>query len=318
MIITTKQVAILVGKIKMKILLTGGAGFIGSHVADGYIALGHEVVIVDNLSAGKKENLNKKAKFYQADICDILEIDKIFKIEKPDIVNHHSAQISVPFSVKKPILDAQINILGTLNLLELSVLYGVKKFIYANSGGAMYGEAIRPKKEYDIIRPLSPYGISKHTIEHYLILYHQLYDLDYVSLRYSNVYGPRQDSQGEAGVIAIFIEKLIKNERPTIFGDGNQSRDYIYIKDVVKANIIALELKNQVFNVGTGITTTTQQICDTLQKIMGKNISPIYASERKGDLQCSVLDCQKLNLKGWSIHYLIQDGLKETTDYYKK
>ena len=305
----------------MKILITGGAGFIGSHVADRFIELGNEVVIVDNLYSGKKENINKKARFYNADITNFKELEKIFKKEMPDIVNHHAAQAFVSKSVSQPQLDAQVNIIGTLNLLELSKRYNAKKFIYINSGGAGYGEPLYlPMKENHLINPSSPYGISKHTSEHYAALYKHLYGLPYVSLRYANVYGPRQDPSGEGGVVAIFANKLLKGEIPTIFGDGTQTRDYVYVKDVVSANVLATENKeaeNQAFNVGTGKNISTQEIFDKLNKLIKSNLMPIYGDERKGDLKVSSLDPSKLKNIGWNINYDLDKGLKETLDYFK-
>ena len=305
----------------MKTLITGGAGFIGSHVADRFIELGHDVVIVDNLSSGKRQNINKKARFYEADITDSARLKEIFEKEKPDIVNHHAAQIFVTKSVSEPQFDAKVNIIGTLNLLELSVKNNVKKFIYANSGGAGYGEPLcLPMKEEHQINPLSPYGISKHTAEHYLFLYKNLYDLSYVSLRYANIYGPRQDPFGEGGVVAIFTNKLLKGETPAIFGDGTQTRDYVYVKDVVSANVLALENKeaeNQSFNIGTGKNISTQEIFDMLNAITGAALEPMYMQERKGELKASSLDSSKLQKLGWKISYDLDKGLKETVEYFK-
>lgn len=304
----------------MKILITGGAGFIGSHVADKFIELGHDVVIVDNLSSGRKENINNKARFYNTDILDIEKLGSIFEKEKPDIVNHHAAQAFVSKSVSEPQFDARINIIGTLNLLELSKKYNVKRFVYINSGGAGYGEpSYLPMKEEHSINPLSPYGISKHTAEHYLVLYRHLYNLPYASLRYANVYGPRQDPYGEGGVIAIFTNKLLKGESPAIFGDGTQTRDYVYVKDIVNANVFAVEKKeaeNQSFNVGTGKNIPTQEIFDKLNSLTKANLKPIYTEERKGDLKASSLDSSKLQKLGWKINYELDKGLKETIDYF--
>jgi len=305
----------------MKILITGGAGFIGSHVADRFIELGHDVVIVDNLSSGKRQNINKKARFYEADITDSARLKEIFEKEKPDIVNHHAAQAFVSKSVSEPQFDAKVNIIGTLNLLELSVKNNVKKFIYANSGGAGYGEPVHlPMKEEHSINPLSPYGISKHTAEHYLVLYRHLSNLPYVALRYANVYGPRQDPFGEGGVVAIFTNKLLTSESPAIFGDGAQTRDYVYVKDVVNANVLAAEKKeaeDKSFNVGTGKATSTQEIFDRLNIITGAAIKPVYMQERKGDLKASVLDSSKLQKLGWKPSYDLDKGLKETADYFR-
>jgi len=305
----------------MKILVTGGAGFIASHLVDRLIEKGHEVIVVDNLSTGKKENINIKAGFYNADITNYEELEKVFEKEKPEIIDHHAAQASVTISIKNPVFDAKTNILGTINLLELAKKFNVKKFIYINSGGASYGEPIEiPMNENHPINPLSPYGISKHTAEHYLQLYHKLYNLTFVALRYANVYGPRQEPGGEAGVISIFTDKLLKNQQPIIFGDGSQLRDYIYIKDVVDSNILIIEnqeIKNQEFNVGTGITTSTQEIFDKLKKILNINIKPIYEKERPGDLKVSSINPAKLMKLGWKPKYSLEKGLKETVDYFK-
>lgn len=305
-----------------KILVTGGAGFIGSHIVDRLIGLGHEVIVVDNLSTGKEENLNKQAKFYNEDILNFEKLEEIFKKEQPEIINHHAAQASVSISVTSPQADAKINIIGTINLLELARKYHAKKFIYINSGGAGYGEPeYLPMKEEHSINPLSPYGISKHTAEHYLILYHHLHNLPYVCLRYANVYGPRQDPAGEAGVVAIFTKKLLNHERPTIFGDGSQVRDYIYVKDVVDANVLAImnkSLDNNSFNVGTGKTTSTQEIFDNLRRLTSSDLEPIYADERKGDLKASSIDSSKLQQFGWKPNYTLEQGLKETIAYFNR
>jgi UDP-glucose 4-epimerase len=224
----------------MKILVTGGAGFIGSHVVDAYLELGHEVVVVDNLSSGSIENLNPKAKFYKMDIRDS-DIEDLFKNEKPDIVNHHAAQMDVRKSVEDPIYDADVNIIGSLNLLQNCIRYGVKKFIFASTGGAIYGEQdYFPADEEHPTRPLSPYGVAKLTVEKYLYFYKEVHGLNYVVLRYANIYGPRQNPHGEAGVVAIFTSKMLKGEQPVINGDGFQTRDYTFVGDVVRANVLAL------------------------------------------------------------------------------
>jgi len=235
----------------MKILVTGGAGFIGSHVVDAYLELGHEVVVVDNLSSGSIENLNPKAKFYEMDIRDS-DIEDLFKNEKPDVVNHHAAQMDVRKSVEDPIYDADVNIIGSLNLLQNCIKYGVKKFIFASTGGAIYGEQdYFPADEEHPTRPLSPYGVAKLTVEKYLYFYKEVHGLNYVVLRYANIYGPRQNPHGEAGVVAIFTSKMLKGEQPVINGDGFQTRDYTFVGDVVRANVLALSYeKSDVFNIG--------------------------------------------------------------------
>src|SRR5258706_2392358 len=235
----------------MKILVTGAAGFIVSHVADAYVNLGHEVVILDDLSRGSKRNLNSKCRFYQCDIRDREGIEKIFLLEKPTIVNHHAAQMDVRRGVREPLFDAQVNILGSINLIEAALAHGAKRFIYAATAGAGYGEPKQmPVPEGYPINPITPYGVSKHTVEHYLFNYRVLYGLEYVVLRYGNVYGPRQSSQGEAGVVAIFCEQLLAKETPKIFGNGSKTRDYVYVTDVAQANLRALEQGDgHIFNI---------------------------------------------------------------------
>jgi UDP-glucose 4-epimerase len=227
---------------KLKILITGGAGFIASNITDAYVALGHKVVIVDNLSSGKKRNINPHAAFYKVDITDAAKLRSVFLKEKPDIVNHHAAQIDVRKSVADPVYDARINIIGTLNLLENCKATGVKKVIFASSGGTIYGECGKNAPDEGAPgKPLSPYGITKHTVEFYLSYYSALFGLTYTVLRYANVYGPRQDPHGEAGVVAIFTERMLHDKDLFIFGNGRQTRDYVFVGDVVRANVSALK-----------------------------------------------------------------------------
>ncbi len=224
----------------MKILVTGGAGFIASHIADAFIEEGHSVHILDNLSSGFEKNINPKASFIKADIRD-KSLSKIFEKEKFDVINHHAAQMDVRRSVADPAFDAEINILGTINLLQNAVKYKVSKFMFASTGGAIYGEQeYFPADEKHPTAPLSPYGISKLSVEKYLFFYKAQYDLNYSILRYANIYGPRQNPHGEAGVVAIFSKKLLNGEQPVINGEGKQTRDYTFVKDVVKANLLAL------------------------------------------------------------------------------
>src|SRR5215212_1162880 len=225
-----------------KILITGGAGFIGSHVADGYLAEGHDVVVVDDLSTGHRANLPERARLCEADLTDGAELARILETERPDVVNHHAAQRSVRVSVEDPAEDARINVIGSLRLLELSRRYGVKKVIFISTGGAIYGEDTPiPTPEDAPAWPVSPYGIAKLSVEHYLYYYGVQFGLSSVILRYANVYGPRQDPHGEAGVVAIFVERLLAGQECTIFGDGGQTRDYVYVGDLVRANIAALD-----------------------------------------------------------------------------
>lgn len=303
----------------MKILFTGGAGFIGSNVVDALIDLGHEVVVVDNLSTGFRQNINPNAKFYQLSIRD-KELSEVFEREKPELVNHHAAQIDVRKSADDPISDAEDNILGSLNLITNCVQFGVKRVIYASTGGAIYGEAqYLPADENHPVNPISQYGISKHTVEHYLYLYSTLYELDYVILRYANVYGPRQNPFGEAGVVAIFATQMLTGKQPTIFGPGDKTRDYIHVSDVTEANILALDRgKNTILNIGTEVETSDQEIFDTLADVLGYEAPPIYAPVRKGEVYRICLKCSKARQEiGWSPRLSFKEGIAGTADYYR-
>jgi UDP-glucose 4-epimerase len=310
------------GKIKcMKILITGGAGFIASNIADAYIDLGHEVVIIDNLSTGRKEFVNSKAVFYEVDICDQAKIDEIFEKEKPDVLNHHAAQISVRHSVENPSLDAQINLLGLLNLLEAGRKHGLKKVIFASSGGVVYGEAseIPTPDTYQPLEPLSPYGVTKLASEKYLYFYYKTYGLPYVALRYANIYGPRQNPHGEAGVIAIFSLKLLGGTIPIINGDGQQLRDYVFVDDVVEANKAAL-ITDAVgtFNIGTGIQTSVVQLYEGICEAIGSTEPASFGPAKPGEQRKSCLDATKARqILGWEPHILIKDGLKKTVEFFK-
>lgn len=310
----------------MKILVTGGAGFIGSNVVDGYVNAGHEVLVADNLSSGRRSNLNPGAKFHQLDIRE-QGIVELIKKERPDIMNHHAAQISVPASVSNPILDAGINIMGLLNLLESAVKYKVKKVIFISSGGAIYGEASEyPTSENYIPRPLSPYAVAKYTSEHYLAYYNHQYGLDYTTLRYANVYGPRQIPNGEAGVVAIFMDNLIKRKRSTLyrFNDNTEGmiRDYCYVGDVVKANLAALEKGSRdFFNIGTSRATRTANLFRIIFETF-KEIKPDILQEmgillmqeaRAGDLSKSCLVVEKAcRLLGWVPEISLEEGIRKT------
>jgi len=303
----------------MKVLVTGGAGFIGSCLSDRLIEEGYDVVIVDDLSSGKIENINPKARFYQMDIRD-KGLSFVFEKERPNFVSRHAAQIDVRMSVNNPIFDAEVNILGTLNLLENCRKYGVKRVVFASSGGVLYGEVKKKANEDFPERPISPYGITKLCVEKYLKFYQETYGISYVSLRYANVYGRRQDPYGEAGVVAIFIQKMLNGERPTIFGNGSQERDFIYVDDVVEANLIALSKgDNCELNIGTGVTTSVEELFFKLQKITGFSEKPIYGPKRPGELQRSCLDCSKAKqMLDWSPKTDLAKGLLETVEYFRK
>jgi len=302
-----------------KILVTGGAGFIASHVVDKLIEQGNKVAIVDNLSTGSKENLNKKAKFYKANIID-KKISEIFSKEKPDAVFHYAAQISVRDSVKDPIFDAETNILGTLNILENCKKFGVKKIIFSSSGGAIYGDTdIFPTNEECKEVPLSPYAIAKFSVEKYLYYYHKFFGLNFVVLRFANIYGPRQNSKGEAGVIAIFAEKMLAGVQPIINGPGLQTRDFVFVKDVVNASILALE-KNEmgVFNVGTAKETNVNTIFSKLEKLIGSNTKETHGPAASGESERSCLDFSKIKkVLGWEPQYDLDKGLSETVNWFR-
>lgn len=301
----------------MKVIVTGGAGFISSHVVDLLIDNNYEVCIIDNLTHGSVKNINKKAKFYEMDIRDA-KLKEIFQIEKPDYVIHNAAQISVPASIDDPMNDASINIMGTINVLEACSSVNVKKIIYPASA-AIFGEpSYLPIDEAHPLEMLSPYGVTKHTVEHYLKVYKGLYNIDYVALRCANVYGPRQDSSGEGGVIAIFCEKLLKDEIPYIYGDGNQIRDFVYVKDVAKAYLMALNSDiSGIYNVSTNVKITINELFKIINKLLNKNISCIYTDERKGDIRESYMAYNKIEKKiGWKPETSITEGLEETLSYY--
>ncbi len=302
----------------MRILLTGGAGFIGSNLTDELISKGHEVIVVDDLSSGKQKNLNPKARFYQMDLRDP-RLSEVFEKHKPDIVNNHAAQISVTNSVSDPIKDAEINIIGLLNVLKNAKEYGAKKVISVSSGGVVYGEPPLPAREDMPFDPLSPYGISKTTGEFYLRFYSKVHGLRYTIFRYSNVFGPRQDPHGEAGVIAIFSRLMLKGNQPKIFGTGEAQRDYVYVKDVVNANILAMEMGDQeAFNIGTGTPTSVNELFRKLKAATGYKGEAKYEPERPGELMKNYLDASKAKaILGWQPKYSLEDGLKETVEYFR-
>jgi len=304
----------------LKVLLTGGAGFIGSHVADRLIEAGHDVVVVDNLTTGKEANIHPQAKFYKVDIRDPL-LEDIIKRERPDIVSHHAAQVSVNLSTRKPVFDAEVNILGSLNLLAASKKYGVRGFVYSSSGGAVYGEPqYLPCDEDHPINPLSPYGVSKHTVEHYLVQS----GIRHVVLRYANVYGPRQDPFGEAGVVAIFSRLMLRDEQVVINGDGVQERDFVYIEDVVRANLLALEAlvhdpTPRIYNVAVGVGTSINEIFKILKSITGYRREPRYGPALSGEVYKICLDARKIAQDlGWKPTVSLNHGLETTVAWFKK
>ena len=303
----------------MKVLVTGGAGFIGSHIVDTLIESGYEVVVVDNLSTGKKEYLHDKAVFYNLELHS-KQLDGVFAKELPDFVIHEAAQVDVSISINDPYYDAYSNILGTIHLLDLCREYQVKKVIYASSC-AVYGETGDYSiQESSIIQPISFYGASKYTPEQYIQLYQKLYGLSFTILRYANVYGPRQTPKGEGGVISIFVKKLLKNENPIIYGDGTQTRDFVYVKDVAHANLLALTKgENQIFNVSLNKKTSINELFLLLSLLIPHSVTPIYKPSRNGDILYSRLDNQKAKeLLGWQPKFDLFKGLTETKEFYEK
>lgn len=298
----------------MRILVTGGAGFIGSHVVDALVGAGHEVLAVDDLSTGKTVNLNPDAPFQQ---CDILsdEFQQLVDDFRPDIINHHAAQIAVPVSVDNPIDDARRNVLGSLAVFEAARRTEVRKVINVSSGGAMYGEPVElPCDETHPVVPESPYGMSKYAAELYLNLYHRLYGLEYTTLRYGNVYGPRQDPHGEAGVVAIFSERMLQGRPCSIFGDGSQARDFVYVGDIVRANIQALDRgSGEAFNIGTGRPTTVNEVFAALASAADYGQDAVYEPERPGEVYRIFLDVEKAaTALDWRPEVSFVDGVERT------
>lgn len=303
----------------MKILVTGGAGFIGSHVVDQMIAAGHDVAVVDSLVTGRKSNLNPKARFYQVDIRSP-ELRQVFEAEQPEVVDHHAAQMDVRKSVADPIYDADVNILGTLNLLNLCVEFKTRKVIYISSGGAAYGEPVYlPCDEKHPVQPLCPYGATKYMTELYLYMYKQTYGLDYSVIRYPNVYGPRQDPHGEAGVVAIFTGQMLKREPVKIFGSGEQVRDFVYVADCARANVLLLNQGGgEVYNLGYGIGTSINQIFAALKQVTQYPHEAIYAPAKPGETFKIYLDASKAKAQlGWEPTVDLQQGLTQTVEYFR-
>ena len=304
----------------MKILVTGGAGFIGSWVSDAFLREGHNVVIIDDLSTGKKENLPKEAEFIECDIRDFDSVEKIISDFKPDIIDHHAAQIDVRKSVDNPMHDAEINIVGTLHLIESSLRHGVKKFIFASTGGAIYGEPeIIPADEKTEPFPISPYGTSKYAIEKYLGYYNYVHGFEYVALRYANVYGPRQNPHGEAGVIAIFCSRILSGSSCTVFGDGGQTRDYVYVEDIAKANLLSLNAPVGSYNIGTGIETSVNDLISELKKSSGTDFEVHYGKERPGEVQSISLEAyQAEKVLGWKPSVNLALGIQQTWNWFNQ
>ena len=304
-----------------KILVTGGAGFIGSHVVELFLEEGYEVVILDDLSTGRASNVNPRAKFYQMDIRDP-KIREVFDTERPDYISHHAAQMDVRRSVAQPLFDADVNILGSINMIECAKEFGVEHFVDISTGGAVYGEPERlPCVETHPINPICQYGASKHTVEHYLYMYNVNYGLNYTVLRYPNVFGPRQDLHGEAGVVAIFIGKMLAGDPVTINGDGEQTRDFVYVGDCAYANYLAVKVDHQpgIYNLGWGRPTSVNDIFNSLAKISGFPRQAQYGPAKVGETRHIYLDATKAKKDlGWSPTLTLEEGLEKTVAYFKE
>jgi len=305
----------------MRVLVTGGAGFIGSHVVDALVKEGHDVAVVDDLSMGRREQVHPSARFYQADIRDRQALEEVFRVERPEAVNHHAAQADLRRSMIEPSFDASVNVIGSLHLIELSLVHKVRKLINISSGGAVYGEPQRlPVDERHPIRPMSVYGVSKYTVEQYLRLFEEA-GLDHTTLRYANVYGPRQNPKGEAGVVAIFSRQMLAGERPTIFGDGAKTRDYVYVADIVAANLLAMTEKRasgRSYNLGLGREVSDRQIFESVRRAVGATVEPVLTSKRPGEIDRICLDASLARAElGWKPTIPLEEGITRTVAFYR-
>ena len=304
----------------MKVLVTGGAGFIGSHVVDRLLEDDRQVVVLDDFSSGKRRNVNRAAKVYKVDIRS-RRLEHIFQIERPHVVMHLAAQINVRTSVDHPLLDADINVLGTINVVNHAVKYGVQKLIFSSSGGAIYGEQrVYPAPESHPTNPMSPYGISKLCGEHYLSYFQRANQIGVVCLRYANVYGPRQDPEGEAGVVSMFLHKMLANGQPVINGDGTQTRDFVYVEDVAEANVLAMGKSfHGAYNVGTGIETSINELFHSLAELTGSRCKEVHGPAKQGEQLRSVIDPTRIKQDlGWEPKVDFSVGLKKTVSYFCK
>ncbi|HEV8584329.1 MAG TPA: NAD-dependent epimerase/dehydratase family protein [Methylomirabilota bacterium] len=306
----------------MRVLITGGAGFIGSNVTDAYLAAGHDVAIVDDLSSGSADNVNPGARWYKTDVRDA-ELDAVFAEERPEVVCHHAAQVSVRRSVEAPQVDADVNVLGSLNVFEAARRHGTRRIVFASTGGAIYGEQTgAPADETHPCRPRSPYAVAKLAVEHYLDYYRATFGLEAVVLRYANVYGPRQDPHGEAGVVAIFMQRILAGLASTIFGDGEQVRDFVYVDDVVAANLAALCVlmpadELAVFNIGTGRATSVNAVWRVIEALARPAVGAYHEPTRSGDVRRSVLDPSRAARElGWRPAVDVEEGLARTWAWF--
>jgi UDP-glucose 4-epimerase len=305
----------------MKVMVTGGAGFIGSHVVDACLAEGYDVFVVDDLSTGKRENVNPQARLYVVDLRDVRSLEQVFAQERPEYICHLAAKANVREAMALPILYAEVNIIGSLALLEAARKYGCKKIVYASTGGAVYGEPeYLPVDENHPIKPLDPYGASKHHVEHYLYIYRTHYDLDFTILRFPNVYGPRQDPYGEAGVVAIFAMQMLNGKTPVINGSGEQERDFVYVTDVARANVLALTRgSGEIFNLGSGIGTSVNSIFAQLREITGSQCEEVHGPAKKGEVFRTYLSWEKAKAGlGWRAEIPLREGLERTVAHFRQ
>jgi UDP-glucose 4-epimerase len=308
----------------MRILVTGGAGFIGSHLVDHYLAAGHTVAVLDNLVTGKLENLQEVADritFFKADIADKQAVERAVDAFKPEVINHHAAQMSVKASTDDPIHDATSNVIGLIHVLQAAVANGVRKVIFSSSGGTVYGDCpIIPSPEDAPLAPMSPYGITKMVGEHYLRFFKDVHGLDYTVFRYGNVYGPRQDPHGEAGVVAIFAKRLIAGQAPVIHWDGEQRKDYVHVSDVARANLLALEGgSGRAYNIGAGVATSVNELFAGLEGQLRTGIQPHYGPKREGDVRLSYLEISKVREElGWAPRVSLEEGMVDTVAFFRE
>ena len=304
----------------MRTLVTGGAGFIGSHIVDAFIQAGHQVAVIDNLHTGKLANLNPRATFYKVDLRDAEGLARVFDIEKPEAISHQAALADVRGSLLDPAAYAEVNIIGSIHLLELARRNGVRKVVYASTGGAVYGEPeYVPVTEAHPVNPLDAYGASKHTVEHYLFLYKHNYDLNWVALRYPNVYGPRQDTMGEAGVVAIFSGRMLTGQPCTINGDGLQQRDFVYVGDIARANLLAIEHGSGIYNIGSGIPTDINTVFSLLKAASGYEAEPLYGPAKLGEVRRTYLDAARARTDlGWAPTVDVAEGMRRTIEFFRR
>jgi len=305
----------------MKVLVTGGAGFIGSHVVDALLEAGHDVAVVDDLSTGNRANVDPRARFYRVDLRDEAALKAVLDQERPEVISHQAAKANVRESMARPRLYAEVNIIGSVNLLEQARRCGTRKVVYASTGGAVYGEPeYLPVDENHPINPLDPYGASKHQVEHYLYIYRKHYDIEYTVLRYPNVYGPRQDPEGEAGVIAIWTARMLRNQPAVIHGSGEQQRDFVFVGDIARANVLALDKGDgEIMNLGSGVGTTINTVFDLLKAATGYTQERVHGPAKQGEVFRSYITHDKAErLLGWKPTVSLSEGLERTVAYFRQ